>query len=115
MILKTFRGIPLALVFTAAGLVTSSNAAQATPRKGLTVVVMSPLAASDVVKVSQPRKSSAGRGKAQFDWLAPSRRAGKVRPVSNRGVAARRMPSLGSGSWICSPAGFGSQSRCHRR
>lgn len=54
-------------------------------------------------------KSHAGKGSARFDWLA--RRNPDPRPVE-RTAQAR---SLGNGSWVCSPSGFGSKSRCYQR
>ncbi len=51
-----------------------------------------------------------GRGKARFDWFA-NKGSSTERP---RTVAANTSPP-GNGSWICSPAGFGKQSRCYRR
>ncbi|MCA0045103.1 hypothetical protein [Celeribacter litoreus] len=52
-------------------------------------------------------KTSAGKGSARFDWL----NQGKSAPVQQASVS----PSLGVGSWICSPSGFGSKSKCFRR
>lgn len=49
---------------------------------------------------------------AQFDWLAkrnPSASANER--VIRASVGGRH----GNGSWICSPAGFGKRSSCHRR
>lgn len=51
--------------------------------------------------------SVAGTGATRFDWLAKRKTGTKVRAV--------RRASLGNGSWVCSPAGFGSKSRCYRR
>ena len=53
-------------------------------------------------------KTHAGKGAARFDWLAA-----RTAPAEERLVIAARAP--GSGSWICSPAGFGSKSRCYKR
>ena len=53
-------------------------------------------------------KTVAGQGAARFDWLDTS---GK--PATPLRVAQSGVP--GNGSWICSPSGFGSQSRCYRR
>lgn len=52
----------------------------------------------------------AGHGPARFDWLASRKITDRVRVVK---IANR--PSRGRGTWICSAAGFGKQSRCHRR
>ncbi|OOY13070.1 hypothetical protein BMG00_04505 [Thioclava marina] len=54
-------------------------------------------------------KSVAGKGSARFDWLA----GGKSDDRPAERVASRRSP--GTGSWICSPSGFGSKSRCYQR
>lgn len=53
-------------------------------------------------------KTAAGQGAARFDWLDTS---GK--PATPLRVAQSGAP--GNGSWICSPSGFGSKSRCYRR
>jgi len=52
-------------------------------------------------------KSAAGTGETRFDWLNPGKGAGRLQ------VAAANPP--GNGSWICSPSGFGSKSRCYHR
>ena len=52
-------------------------------------------------------KSEAGQGAARFDWL-------KVKGPAKTQRIASSIPH-GNGSWICSPAGFGRKSRCHRR
>lgn len=52
----------------------------------------------------------AGHGPARFDWLASQKITDRVRVVK-----ASSTPSLGNGTWICSAAGFGKQSRCNRR
>jgi len=52
-------------------------------------------------------RSEAGQGAARFDWL-------KVKaPAKTRRIASGIRH--GNGSWICSPSGFGKESRCHRR
>ena len=55
-------------------------------------------------------KTAAGKGAARFDWLATAR-SKTVHPPT-RSAQAR---SLGNGSYVCSPAGFGSRSRCYKR
>lgn len=52
----------------------------------------------------------AGHGPARFDWLASQKITDRVRVVKTSST-----PSLGNGTWICSAAGFGKQSRCYRR
>jgi hypothetical protein len=52
----------------------------------------------------------AGHGSARFDWLANQKVAEPVRVIK-----ASSTRSLGNGTWICSAAGFGKQSKCHRR
>lgn len=52
-------------------------------------------------------KTAAGHGSARFDWLRPTA------PVTVQRVAYVAPP--GNGSWICSPSGFGSKSKCYRR
>ena len=52
-------------------------------------------------------KSVAGHGAARFDWLERRNEAEPVRLSSSA--------PLGKGSWICSPAGFGSKSQCYKR
>ena len=54
-------------------------------------------------------KSVAGKGSAKFDWLA------KRNPSPEKPVLAAYNAPLGSGSWICSPAGFGKKSQCYAR
>ncbi|RLL64245.1 hypothetical protein [Paenirhodobacter hankyongi] len=52
-------------------------------------------------------KTAAGHGSARFDWMRPTT------PVVAERVAYVTPP--GNGSWICSPSGFGSKSKCYRR
>jgi len=52
-------------------------------------------------------KTAAGHGSARFDWLR------RTTPVVAERVAYVAPP--GNGSWICSPSGFGSKSKCYRR
>ncbi len=53
------------------------------------------------------KTSAAGQGSAHYDWLRP------VSGTAPTKVAA--VSPVGSGKWICSPAGFGSKSKCFRR
>jgi hypothetical protein len=55
-------------------------------------------------------KTVAGKGSARFDWLASTRRQDATRPT-----VSAKAKSLGNGSYVCSPAGFGSRSRCYKR
>jgi len=67
--------------------------------------------ASQFDKSSAGQKTTvAGHGPARFDWLASQKITDGV-PV----VKTSSTPSLGNGTWICSAAGFGKQSRCYRR
>ncbi|NVK45602.1 MAG: hypothetical protein HWE33_04785 [Rhodobacteraceae bacterium] len=67
--------------------------------------------APEAAPVAAPKsvKSAAGVGAARFDWLAKPA-SPDVTPVR---VARTQM--LGSGSWVCSPAGFNRKSRCVSR
>ncbi|KEO58610.1 hypothetical protein DT23_16265 [Thioclava indica] len=68
---------------------------------------------SAVMTLNPPRiavKTVAGKGAARFDWLASARRTKTQAPTQT--AQAR---SLGNGSYVCSPAGFGSRSRCYKR
>lgn len=56
-------------------------------------------------------KSVAGKGEARFDWLA--KRSTKAKS-DTQPVLASATP-VGHGSWVCSPAGFGTKSRCYKR
>ncbi len=57
-------------------------------------------------------KGSSRDAGAQFDWLANRNpNANATSGVVRATVRGRH----GSGSWICSPAGFGKRSSCHRR
>lgn len=69
-----------------------------------------PVGASTAASGRIAVKSVAGKGAARFDWLA---KRGPATPATV--TRASGTPALGSGSWICSPAGFGSKSRCHQR
>lgn len=78
------------------------------------VMSLAPLSASaDVVPIAVAAgtraavKTHAGTGSARFDWLKGRNPAPVVQ------VAASNAP--GTGSWICSPAGFGSKSKCYKR
>ncbi len=51
----------------------------------------------------------AGKGASRFDWFAT-----RATPVAKTRVIAR-VAAQGSGTWICSPAGFGAKSSCRRR
>lgn len=64
---------------------------------------------SEPVVAPKSVKSAAGVGAARFDWLAKSA-SSEAAPVR---VARTQM--LGSGSWVCSPAGFNRKSRCVSR
>ena len=57
------------------------------------------------------KASAAGKGQAYFDWLAPKRANSQLQIKT----ASATRKSLGRGSWICSPAGFGKKSSCYRR
>ncbi|WP_417278212.1 hypothetical protein [Celeribacter sp.] len=67
--------------------------------------------APDTAPVIAPKsvKSAAGVGAARFDWLA--------KPAASEATPVRvaRTQMLGSGSWVCSPAGFNRKSRCVSR
>ena len=52
--------------------------------------------------------SAAGKGSASFNWLAK-------RTAKPTLVTARVGRPLGTGSYICSPAGFGRKSQCYQR
>jgi hypothetical protein len=54
-------------------------------------------------------KSYAGKGEMRFDWLKPRTAA------ATRVTRASMTASPGSGTWVCSPAGFGSKSQCRKR
>ena len=51
----------------------------------------------------------AGKGPARFDWFA-KRNTGAPQPTTTT-----RRYAHGSGSWVCSPAGFGRKSTCRAR
>ncbi|TNE64704.1 MAG: hypothetical protein EP336_14510 [Rhodobacteraceae bacterium] len=75
---------------------------------------MAVMAAGDPVLASQTGTSAqkttvGGSGGTRFDWLA----GGK--DVADAGMTTTAPTPQGSGSWICSPAGFGNHSRCYRR
>ncbi|MDU8925960.1 hypothetical protein RXV86_01045 [Alisedimentitalea sp. MJ-SS2] len=78
------------------------------------VMSMAPVARADVSVTPRKHslsavKSVAGSGATRHDWLQVRSSAGNApEPVV-------RKASLGRGSWICSPAGFGKKSRCFRR
>jgi hypothetical protein len=59
---------------------------------------------------TSPAKTYAGKGATQFDWLKSPKAATDTRVVLASGPRAP-----GSGSWICSPAGFGTKSTCRMR
>ena len=58
-----------------------------------------------VLRITKPAASKP----VKFDWLAD--RSNKARPILVSEVRTPRQ--IGSGSWICSPAGFGKKSRCY--
>lgn len=60
--------------------------------------------------------SAAGQGSARFDWLNPNS-SSKARPenVSYDAQPGTATTPVSHGSWVCSPAGFGSKSSCRRR
>jgi hypothetical protein len=70
-------------------------------------------AMAQTVGVSTPSKGfvlTASSRINNFDWLAAPRAAQPVRFVPNR---LRVIRQLGTGSYICSPAGSGRKSRCY--
>lgn len=93
-------------------------------RKAMNIVLSSVIIASGLVALpvqeahaSQARKgvpaakiTAAGHGTARYDWLARARNKGKP---ANLQIVTNA--PLGNGSWICSAAGFGQQSKCYRR
>ncbi|WP_460273455.1 hypothetical protein [Celeribacter sp. ULVN23_4] len=74
-----------------------------------TAVQPAPAAASQTESASQ-KTTVAGSGSARFDWLA-----GGQEVADASGTVLTRVAAQGSGSWVCSPAGFGKHSRCYRR
>ncbi|MDV7270011.1 hypothetical protein RYZ20_03755 [Thioclava sp. A2] len=62
------------------------------------------------ILVETAAKSYAGKGSARFDW----RKGQGAQPQVSLSVTKVKAP-LGNGSWICSPAGFGSKSKCYKR
>lgn len=68
-----------------------------------------PVAASQTEAGSQ-KTTVAGSGSTRFDWLA-----GGQAVADASGTTISRVAAQGSGSWVCSPAGFGKRSRCYRR
>jgi hypothetical protein len=79
----------------------------------LAVAAPAPLLAEaglrEPLKVSLRLSKAASAQAGGFDWLAKRRPDAQVVRVSL--AAAPRQ--VGSGSWICSPAGFGKRSRCY--
>lgn len=65
--------------------------------------------AQELAPIKVSVKTAAGKGTARFDWLA--HRNPNPQPAT-RAVVSR---SLGNGSWVCSPAGFGRKARCSQR
>lgn len=57
------------------------------------------------LRLAKPQASRAGG----FDWLAKRQPVARVTQVSVVASAAQ----IGTGAWICSPAGFGKRSRCY--
>jgi hypothetical protein len=51
----------------------------------------------------------AGKGPARFDWFANRNTSAPQTTTTTRRYAH------GSGSWVCSPAGFGRKSTCRAR
>lgn len=58
-----------------------------------------------VLRVAKPTVAK----RVKFDWLAQRGNRNAVTLVSE----VRPPQQIGSGSWICSPAGFGKKSRCY--
>jgi hypothetical protein len=81
---------------------TLSTLAPAARAEQVGVIALSP--------VRLAAKSVAGKGEARFDWLA--KRA--VKPSEDAPLRTAAAP-VGKGSWVCSPAGFGTKSRCYKR
>jgi hypothetical protein len=53
-------------------------------------------------------KSVAGKGAVKHDWLAK-------RDANDKARMTVSSASPGTGSWVCSPAGFGKKSKCYAR
>ena len=63
------------------------------------------------LRIVAPAKSVAGKGAARFD----GRKGGATLTQAELATPVTRTASLGRGAWICSPAGFGSKSKCFQR
>ncbi|PTQ71985.1 hypothetical protein [Celeribacter persicus] len=72
------------------------------------MVAGAPVSASQTETGAQ-KTTVGGRGDTRFDWLA------RGKDVADASSTVSATAPQGSGSWICSPAGFGNHSRCYRR
>jgi len=77
---------------------------------GLTIPVQEAQASQIDKSRAGLKVTVAGQGSARFDWLARQKITDRARVIK-----ASSTPSLGNGTWICSAAGFGKQSKCYRR
>ena len=61
-------------------------------------------------RVRAPARALAAVHANRFDWFAKTRHVQNVAFIPDMG---RPVLQIGSGSYICSPAGFGHKSRCY--
>jgi hypothetical protein len=83
---------------------------------GLAFVCLSFAATVSLADGGQESSASSSTPRAGFNWFA---NAGGLAKDKALALALTRKVALqstyGSGSWVCSPAGFGSNSKCFRR
>ncbi|MBJ2150321.1 hypothetical protein [Paracoccus sp. IB05] len=73
-------------------------------------VILCPPGMADATQIDDPRPATG------FSWMVNGAQAGSAEIRQQRAKEALiRAKALNSGaSWVCSPAGFGKASRCHR-
>lgn len=90
---------------------TATDFVSATLSVGLVVAISTfPVAA-----VAEQQSNNRTQTVSGFNWMANGntvdKRAARARKAARR---ASLMSTRGGATWICSPAGFGQPSRCHR-
>lgn len=94
----------------------TSGLHQAVLAIGLALVGLTLAATVGMADGKQETSASSSTPRAGFNWFA---NAGGLTKDKALALALTRKVALqstyGSGSWVCSPAGFGSKSKCFRR
>jgi hypothetical protein len=83
---------------------------------GLAVICSTVAPTASLAQSSNDSAASNVTGDSGFSWFANGTRLPKDQALATALTRkAALQPTHGSGSWVCSPAGFGTKSKCRRR